>query len=130
MASEVLTGSLYGELRRLMDARLNPFAANRTDPHGYRLKEIKRLLVSLRNSSSSVGDLTEVAREVWMTGGPFTSGTTFDTSRGDKVVGTLSAAEQQELKEHLDELVAGIKDEFPELVEEFPGQFPSTSPRG
>ncbi len=123
MAAIRAESTLLDELKAAVAARLDPFAANRVDPRDYRLNAITLLLELLRNSDSSLLDLTQVLNEIKSGGGPFAPGDTFEVSLGGSCLSSLSESERQELQENLENHVDKIQREFPELVAQFPAQF-------
>jgi hypothetical protein len=117
--------SLFAWLDGAIRARLDPFAENRVDPRAHRLHEVRRFLQLLKLSNKSMGDLGSVVAEIRpAASGAFAPGTTFDISNASSYLTRLSLAERQALEMNLEGLVEKIRAEFPELVDEFPEQFP------
>ena len=117
--------SLFAWLDGAIRARLDPFAENRIDPRAHRLHEIRLFLQLLKLSNKSMGDLGSVVDEIRpVASGAFAPGTVFDISSNSSYLTRLSLDERQALEVNLERLVAKIMTEFPELVDEFPEQFP------
>jgi hypothetical protein len=115
---------LFAQWNGAIRARLDPFAANRTDPQGYRLAKIREFLRLLNASNRSLS-LEMVAAEIGsMVSGAFAPGSYFPSPDGRRSLARLSTTERQALEEILQGLVQKIRTELPELVDEFPEQFP------
>jgi hypothetical protein len=128
--SRVQTQSaLFTKLEAEISAALDPFAGNRTDPRGYKLLEVRRFLAALRQSNGPPCDLGSAVSEIRsVVAGVYFGG--FDLPERDRCLIELSGEERERLQEHVESLMAKVKTEFPELVEEFPEQFSLMSRRG
>ena len=126
MSIEQVQGSLFARLQAEICSKLDPHAENRIDPRAYRLKEIRSFLSVLQSSDRKVGDLNSAVGEIRsVAAGPGTASGWLAVPEFERCLGELSDDQKARLQEYLNSLVGKVETEFPELVEEFPGQFPN-----
>jgi hypothetical protein len=122
ITSENVESPIFKSLKRAISVKLDPPAANRIDPRGYRLQEVGRFLSELRDLNIPARDLGRVIGEIRsVIAGSYVG--VFDQPERDRRFSELSGGERGKLQGHLDGLVAKVKTEFPELLEQFPEQF-------
>ena len=124
MENEEIENPILGSLKAAIGAKLDPFATNRVDPRGYRLREVGSFLAQLRDLKTPVAlsDVAGVVREIRsVTAGVYVGG--FDLPERGRCSGEMSSREMEKLQGHLENLVTKLKTELPELLEEFPQQF-------